>query len=394
MASTWTLENRNPLILFLATNQLIASSAASQELSVRKLREHAQHHHSAVTKSLRVLSVIPGGESAASMIFAKRQTQSLVNEGIQNRNFFLASRTAPWTLCREMLRLRREIRNFQPHLVHAHFGTMTALVCAVATRLPLVITFRGSDLNPAPSMHWLRSSLCRLFSHLAAARARYVICVSTQLRQRLWWRHRRICVIPTGVDTQIFRPHPRDIARRELGWNAEDSIVLFNAGQTPAVKRLDLAEAAVDIARWLEPTIRLVVLNGSAEPGLLPLMMSAADCLLLTSDWEGSPTVVQEALACNLPVVSVNVGDVRDRLHEIQPSAIVPRNATALGKAIATMVRPPRRSNGREFTAEISLAAIAPKLIQIYRTVLGWPRVTPLPVQDQANSSPQLRPAA
>jgi glycosyltransferase involved in cell wall biosynthesis len=361
---------------------------------VEKLRVNALRRNIDVGETLRVLSVIPGGESGASMIFAKRQTQSLVNEGIQNRNFFLASRTAPWTLCREMLRLRREIHHFQPHLVHAHFGTMTALACAIATRSPLVITFRGSDLNPTPSMHWLRSFLCRLFSHLAAARASYVICVSTELRQRLWWRHRRITAIPTGVDTHAFHPHPRDAARRELGWSADDSIVLFNAGQTPAVKRLDLATAAVNVAQKIEPTIRLTVLDGSIDPKWLPLMMSAADCLLLTSDWEGSPTVVQEAMACNLPVVSVKVGDVLERLRGVKPSAIVPRSAVELGKAIAAMVHPPRRSNGRQFTDEISLTAIAPKLVQIYRSVLGWPCAMPLPNPGQTNAASQLQSAA
>ncbi|HTQ40704.1 MAG TPA: glycosyltransferase [Pirellulales bacterium] len=322
---------------------------------------------------LRVLSVIPGGSGSGSMIFAKRQTHSLVGEGVENRNFFLASRTSPWRLWREIWRFRKEIREFQPHVVHTHFGTMTALFCAASTGLPLVITFRGSDLNPCPSMRWWRSFLGRLFSHLSAVRAQHIICVSLQLRRRLWWRQKQISVIPSGVDTDDFRPLPRDQARRELGWGAKDVIVLFNAGKSPAVKRLDLAQAAVEVARREAPAARMVVLDGFTAPQFLPLMMSAADCLLLTSDWEGSPTVVQEALACNLPVVTVNVGDVRERLQGVESTAIVPRNAAAIGKALAAMVMPPRRSNGRAFTEEISLRAIAPQIVDIYRAVLHRP---------------------
>jgi glycosyltransferase involved in cell wall biosynthesis len=344
-----------------------------KEPSVSDTVEHATDRTCGRANPLRVLSVIPGGNGSASMIFAKRQAQSLVMEEIENRNFFLASRTAPWWLWLEILRFRRKIQEFQPHVVHAHFGTMTALFCAVATRLPLVITFRGSDLNPCPSMSWMRSFVGRLFSHLAAIRARHIICVSLQLRRRLWWRRNQISVIPTGVDTDVFQPLPRNAARRELGWSVDDSIVLFNAGQTPAVKRLDLAEAAVAAARRKAPAVRLVVLNGSTDPRLLPLMMNAADCLLLTSDWEGSPTVVQEALACNLPIVTVDVGDVRQRLHGVEASAIVPRNTVALAQAIVAMVTPSQRSNGRAFTGEISLRAIAPRVVDIYRTVLQWP---------------------
>jgi glycosyltransferase involved in cell wall biosynthesis len=307
------------------------------------------------------------------MIFAKRQIQSMVGELVENRDFFLASRTSPWKLWQEAQRFHHDLLEFQPQVVHAHFGTMTALFCAVVTRLPLVITFRGSDLNPCPSMHWLRSMMGRMFSHLAATRAQHVICVSLQLRRRLWWRRRQISVIPTGVDTDIFRPQQRDAARRELGWTPEDAIVLFNAGQTPAVKRLDLAETALEAARREVPAIRLVVLNGSTDPGLLPLMMSAADCLLLTSDWEGSPTVVQEAMACNLPIVTVDVGDVRQRLRGVEASAIVSRDAAALGRALVAMIAPPRRSNGHAFTDEISLRAIAPRVVDVYQAVLQWP---------------------
>jgi glycosyltransferase involved in cell wall biosynthesis len=343
---------------------------------------------------MRVLSVIPGGNHSASMIFARRQTQSLVLAEIDNRNFLLASRTSPWRLWQEILRFRREIRHFKPHMVHAHFGTMTALFCAVATRLPLVVTYRGSDLNPCPSMNWLHSFLARLFSHLAAVRARHIICVSLQLRQRLWWRHNKISVIPTGVDTNVFQPHPRYEERQKLGWSASDSIVLFNAGQTPAVKRLDLAQAAVAIARRTLPAIRMVVLDGSTDPQLLPRMMNAADCLLLTSDWEGSPTVVQEAMACNLPVVTVDVGDVRQRLRHVEPSAIVARSAVALGHAMVAMLTPSKRSNGRKFTQELSLAVIARQLVNIYRTVLHRPMVSTWSAAPTVKQAEELQQAA
>ena len=315
----------------------------------------------------RVLSVIPGASAGPSMIFAKRQALSLPPGEVTNRTFFLATRTSPLGVWAEFRRFRAEIRQFQPQVVHAHFGTVTALFCALATRLPLVITFYGSDLNPVPSMSGPRTVLAHSFSHLAALRARQIICVTPQLRQRLRWRRRNIHVIPTGVDTSVFKPAPRDEARRTLGWPLEDRVVLFNAGRAPAVKRLDLAQAAVEEARKIDGRIRFVVLDGLVDPLQLPTIMNGSDCLLVTSDWEGSPTVVQEAMACDLPVVSVDVGDVRERLSQVHPSTIAPRKAPALGRAVAEMVARPQRSNGTAKVDGISLRTIVPRLVALYR---------------------------
>lgn len=56
------------------------------------------------------------------------------------------------------------------------------------------------------------------------------------------------------------------------------------------------------------------ILAGAVAPDQVSLYLNAADVLALCSVKEGSPTVVKEALACGLPVVSTDVGDVRDVL--------------------------------------------------------------------------------
>jgi len=98
--------------------------------------------------------------------------------------------------------------------------------------------------------------------------------------------------------------------------------------------------------------------------------MNAADVLLLTSRTEGSPTVVQEAMACNLPVVSVDVGDVRERLAGVQGCKVLAsRDPAALGAALGEILRFPRRSNGREHAAALGVEAIAARLADFYRSV-------------------------
>ncbi len=311
--------------------------------------------------------VIPSTGAGSSMIFARRQAEAVRAQGLEVFEFFLRSRTSPFVIAREMLRFRREVHRFRPAVVHAQYGTVTAMFAGLcAGKIPLVITYRGSDLNPCPGWPRMRTAMAHLFSQLAALRAARIVCVSRRLRARLWWRRDRVTILATGVDAAAFEPSEREAARRHLGWNTRTPAVLFNRGLDPQIKRLDLAEAAIGAARRTTPDLRWEVLDGSTAPELVPVLMNAADCLLVTSDFEGSPAVVQEALASNLPIVSVEVGDIAERLAGVCHSRIVARDPEKLGAALAEMVETPRRSDGRRKIEEFRADHIAGRLREIY----------------------------
>lgn len=320
-------------------------------------------------KALRVLFVIPGQPGGNSMVFARRQARAVAAAGVEVECFYLASRTAPRKVWREWRRLRTAIASLRPDLVHAHFGTVTALLTVLAAgRTPVIITYRGSDLNPLPG---LRARLGRLFSQLAALKAARIVCVSERLRKQLWWRRRIATVLPTGVDLAEFYPRPRQEARAALGWPAEGRVVLFNAGRDAALKRLDLARAAFERARAALPGLRLEVLRGDTPPERMPLVVNSADCLLVTSDAEGSPTMVQEALAANLPVVSVDVGDVAEVLAGLEGARIAPRDPEALARMLVELLEQPRCAPLRERAAAFSSERIAGELVCLYRAAMG-----------------------
>jgi len=271
---------------------------------------------------------------------------------------------------READALRAAVRRLRPDVVHAQFGKFTALMAAFAGA-PLVITFRGTDINRNTRYSLPRSAAGLAASQLAAFFARGIVCVSSEIRSKvLASRWRPALVLPTGVDLKVFRPMDRAEARRRLDYAAHERVVLFNAGRNPDVKDPVLAQAAVTHAAAKIPDVRFVVLDGSARPEDVPLYMNAADVLLLTSRTEGSPTVVQEAMACNLPVVSVDVGDVRERLAGVQGCKVLAsRDPVALGAALDEILRFPRRSNGREHAAALGVEAIAARLADFYRSV-------------------------
>jgi glycosyltransferase involved in cell wall biosynthesis len=175
-------------------------------------------------------------------------------------------------------------------------------------------------------------------------------------------------VLPNGVDTSLFRPLERAEARRRLGWDDSMRVALFAADPDVPRKRHWLAQAAVEHARTAVPELSLFVACGVA-PDHVPLLMNAADCLLLTSSVEGSPNVVKEALMCNLPIVATPAGDVRELLAGVSPSFVCDASEEHLADAIVQCVKPPRRSNGRERSRHLDADVIADRLLSLYKTV-------------------------
>ncbi len=352
--------------------------------------------------ALRVLFLIPGKPAGCSMIFARRQAESLQRQGVEVSLFHLRSRTSLPELAREWRRFRRRVRTVNPQVIHAHFGTMTAwfAACAVtlsSPRRPLVITYRGSDLNATPKgAEWrtrLRAAAGRALSQFASLGASRIVCVSRDLRGRLWWRREIAVVMPSGVDTEVFRPEPRARVRGLVGWGERERVVLFNAGHNPVLKRLDLARQAMARTQDLLDHVRLEVLDGRTPPDRVPELLNAADCLLLTSDREGSSTILQEALACNLPVVSVNAGDSADRLAGVRHCAIVERDPAAIAAELARVLRVPVRSNGREKVREFSAQRIAGELHRIYVELGAAPNTIASPAGAPAGAGTREHPS-
>lgn len=320
--------------------------------------------------ALRVLAVVPGTGQGSSMIFVRRQIDSLTAIGINVRTFFLRSRTSPVVLIKEWRRLRREILRFQPDILHAHYGTITSLVCAFIPRVPLVITFRGNDLGDDPDISFVRTRLGQLLSQISALRATRIICVSRRLRNLLWWRKNSVAVIPTGVDLTIFQNEDKAKARAVLGWTDKTPVVLFDEGGAPRRKGSVFVHSAIAIAEKLIGAIRLVILDRSISPDLIPRYLNASDCLALASLFEGSPNIVKEALACNLPVVATDVGDVSERLQGVQPSRVVKRNVIDFAHALSEILRDGRRSNGRDHLDACSLPSVAQAIRVVYESAL------------------------
>ena len=159
----------------------------------------------------------------------------------------------------------------------------------------------------------------------------------------------------------------RAVARGKLGWSQETRHVLFPAARDRPEKRFGLARAAVAEARASGVPIELHELDGVGRDDV-PLWLNGSDAVLLTSTHEGSPNVVKEALACDVPVVSVDVGDVSERVAGVDGCHIAAATPGDLASKLLLALSS-QRPEARRAVEEIALPRIAERLQAIYETV-------------------------
>src|SRR5579863_2532062 len=251
--------------------------------------------------------------------FVAVQAKSLERAGWTVRLGLVDDRTSVRGVVRNLNRMLREIAAERPAVVHAQYGSVLSLISVLAKgSAPLIVSLGGADLVGSKNsgvVWFLRDSFGRFFSLFAAYRAAAVVVKSENLYLSLPRPLRsKTLILPNGVNTDVFRPLDKAQCRTQLGWSATSKIVLFNANKSDnrIVKNPELASTALDFARQSFATTELHQIS-NLKQSEVAVRMNAADCLLLTSLSEGSPNIVKEAMACNLPVVSVACGDVSER---------------------------------------------------------------------------------
>ena len=260
-------------------------------------------------------------------------------------------------------------------LLHVQFGGVQALLGALVAGPRCVITFHGTDLHGGlPKTMWESASykIGVICSKLAIAIAGASIAVSKNLLEGLPKRLRKkMKILPTGVDYEHFSPMDKTKARILKRLKTNCVYILFSDNNKDPVKRRDLAEKAVSLLKKDIPNARLMVLS-HVPFDEIPLFINAADALLVTSDKEGSPNIVKEALACNLPIVSVAVGDVPDMIAGVKNCRIVPREPRIIKKALGEIIYANARSDGREKKRTIiDNKKICERIIDLYNEVLA-----------------------
>ena len=253
--------------------------------------------------------------------------------------------------------LSSSFRRKRHDLIHAYYG-YAGLLARLQVTHPVVVTFRGSDLLSARNRR-IGPAVARLVDG--------VIVMSAEMRRVS--RREDARIIPFGVDLEVFRPSPTQRAKADLGLPPDEKLVLFPWDPTRPEKRFDIAHAAVEKLRQERGDVRLVTIQHE-PPGVVSRYMNACDALVLVSDREGAPMAVREALACSLPVVSVDVGDVREVIEGVEGCFICRRDADDVAGKLELALELPRRLDGPPSSVK-GVTDAAEDVIEVYEAVLG-----------------------
>lgn len=255
--------------------------------------------------------------------------------------------------------IKRKIDEFQPDLIHAHYG-LSGLCANLQRKVPVVTTYHGSDIH---SGGWILK-----LSQLAMRLSTYNIFVSTKMLEMSGYKKPKACVQSCGLDLNVIQEIDREEARKELGLNQHEKLGLFSGSFDNYIKNYPLAKNALNRLS----KVRLIELKGYSRREV-NLLMNACDFQLTTSFRESGPLVVKEAMACGTPVVSVDVGDVKDVIDDTEGCYIAERNPDDIADKIRMALAFKGKTNGRQRIIDLGLSndLVAKRLVGIYQQVLN-----------------------
>ena len=337
--------------------------------------------------------------------FIEEQIAALQQDGVQIIRYGVTGKGITGYLS-ELPALRRLIRAERPDIVHAHFG-LSGLLANLQRLVPVVTTYHGSDINVPKILRFSRIALRLSAYNIFVSKRNISIALSPHslIASRLQKRH---ALLPCGVNIPKPWSELQDQWVEQLTLNqwvqsvlSEDvKNVLFAGAFDNAVKDPELAFAAVALlqtqcsgaeapvysvqckgeetseavtsAQTANTSIKLIELKGYNRDQVNALMYNC-DALLMTSRTEGSPQVIKEAMACGCPIVSVDVGDVAERVSGVKGCYVVPsREPKDIAAALLQAITFEGRTNGRDRIIEVGLSneQVAEQLIAIYKSIV------------------------
>lgn len=315
---------------------------------------------------MKVLFVSSGRQGDVNPII-RNQGESLRRAGME-LEYYVVNGRGKKSYLKSIKPLRAKIKESKYDVIHAHYS-WTAYMTSIATvgiKVPMVVSLMGNDILD----HWWYPGLARMVAKMKPWKA--VIVKSQEMRERLGMK--RAIVVPNGVNMEKFQPMEQEECIKRLGWNEKKMHVLFPARIEDTRKNWPLAFGAVEILNKRIVNCREIELHAfnNTPNEETSIWYNAADAVVLPSFYEGSANAVKEAMACNTPIVTTDMGDCRERIEGIEGCYVaktyeVEEFAELLGQALEHG----GKTKGRErlLADRIADYQIAEELIAIYKKI-------------------------
>ena len=319
---------------------------------------------------LMVTGVYPTRKAPYLGTFIKTQVESLEEAGLQVEVIHpRPGRPAPIRYISAALQVFFKTLTGRYDIVHGHYG-LWCLAARLQWTTPVIASFLGSDILRKASFDGRFTRKDELVISISRWLSRHVDAVnvkSEEMKKALGGNN--VIVYPDGIDFDLFRPIPRAEARATRDWEPDHYYILFGNNPKRVEKDFPLAQAAIERLRARGIPAELVVAHGMPQTHVVQYI-NASNAVILTSMYEGSPNIVKEAMACNVPVVATDVGDVSQVIGHTKGCNVCARNPDdlALGLAEALLHREP--TTGRDDISHLERSVITRRIIMVYEQVM------------------------
>jgi glycosyltransferase involved in cell wall biosynthesis len=305
---------------------------------------------------MRVLFISSGNSKNGISPIIKNQGESLKREGIEVEYFPIKGKGVKGYL-KSIPRVREHLKNNSYDVIHAHYW-LTAIVASLAGAKPMVVSLMGDDVK---AKFWFRWIIYIFY---------YLFWSKTIVKSKDMYKTfgvKDVYIVPNGVDMSRFRPIDREIALQEVGWDNKKRHILFTSDIERIEKNFKLARDAFEYIG--DDSLELHYLKNIPNEKI-PYYYNASSVVILTSLWEGSPNAIKETMACSIPLVSTDVGDVRDVISKTDGCYISSYDYKEFASKIKRALEFKRRTTGRDDIEYLKSNLIAKKIINIYKGVV------------------------
>jgi glycosyltransferase involved in cell wall biosynthesis len=310
---------------------------------------------------VKVLFVCSGNKAGHPKDVVNNQGNALKKQGT-DLDFFCTREGGLWGYLKALPALHRRLKKNPPDIVHAHYS-LSGFLAYFAGARPLIVSLMGSEMYH-----------CRPIRILIRLFAKYFwICTIVKtagMKEKL--RVKDAIVVPNGIDLTVFSECDRKEALIKTSLDGSKINILFVADPDRPEKNYKLARNAVDMLK--EENVVLTPLYNVPNTDL-PWYYCAADVVLLSSLWEGSPNVIKEAMACGCPIVSTDVGDVRLITGSVEGTYLASQYTSDMAHKLREAIifsQTTGRTKGRERikVLELDSESISKEILTIYEEVL------------------------
>lgn len=265
-------------------------------------------------------------------------------------------------------------------IIHAHhtYCAYMALISLsfLKKRIPIILTLHEGEICHNGRVHYRIDFLEKLkyvhfIKEYIISRIDYLITVYEGLLKRT--AKTKYSLLPCGVNLEIFRPLPKEECRKKLGIDENMKVIFFPSDYRRPEKRFDLVQKAYTILKAYHGNNLILLYGGSIPYEAMPTYFNASDVAVLTSDYEASPMVVKEAMATCVPLISVDVGDIRRLIDGLEGCFLVTPQPYDIASKLEKALDFNKRTQGRAKIEELGLSVeqVTSKIAKIYETIIS-----------------------